>query len=121
MFIGCECRDLMKIQMSFRSLKRLFTSSPTAEEYLTFAGESRNAPYFDYTKNDDGALRRLATAVEVLATRQESMADSVGRLDEKLDALERRPAKRWESLTDKLLLALAGAFVSFLLTRGGGL
>ena len=62
MFIGCECRDLMKIQMSFRSLKRLFTSSPTAEEYLTFAGESRNAPYFDYTKNDDGALRRLATA-----------------------------------------------------------
>ena len=66
-------------------------------------------------------LRRLATAVEVLATRQESMADSVGRLDEKLDALERRPAKRWESLTDKLLLALAGAFVSFLLTRGGGL
>ena len=61
------------------------------------------------------------TAVEVLATRQESMADSVGRLDEKLDALERRPAKRWESLTDKLLLALAGAFVSFLLTRGGGL
>ena len=66
-------------------------------------------------------LRRLATAVEVLSTRQESMADSVGRLDEKLDALERRPAKRWESLTDKLLLALAGAFVSFLLTRGGGL
>ena len=46
---------------------------------------------------------------------------TVGRLDEKLDALERRPAKRWESLMDKLLLALAGAFVSFLLTRGGGL
>ncbi|BAK99098.1 hypothetical protein OBV_19000 [Oscillibacter valericigenes Sjm18-20] len=65
-------------------------------------------------------LRRLATAVEVLATKQETMADSVAKLDEKMDALEQRPRKRWESLVDKILLVLAGAFVSFLLTQGGG-
>ena len=64
-------------------------------------------------------LRRLATAVEVLATKQENVADCVARLDEKLDALEKRPGKRWDSLMDKILLVLAGAFVSFLLTRGG--
>lgn len=65
-------------------------------------------------------LRRLATAVEVLATKQETVARSVARLDEKMDALERRPGKRWEGLVDKILLVLAGAFVSFLLTKGGG-
>ena len=80
-----------------------------------------NQHRLDDVERRQDSLDKLVTSVEVLATRQESMADSVGRLDEKLDALERRPAKRWESLTDKLLLALAGAFVSFLLTRGGGL
>ena len=62
-------------------------------------------------------LQRLATAVEVLATRQASMAESVKELDGKLGALEQRPAKRWESLSEKAMAALAGAFVSFLLTQ----
>ena len=61
------------------------------------------------------ALNRLATAVEVLATRQEDMGQSVKRLSGKLDDLEKRPAKRWDKLMDKLLTALAGAFAAFLL------
>ncbi len=65
------------------------------------------------------ALTRLATAVEVMASKQDSMGRSLGRLSEKLDALEQRPARRWEGLVDKILLLLAGAFVSFLLTQGG--
>ena len=64
------------------------------------------------------ALNRLATAVEVLATKQESMGQSLERLNEKMDSLERRPGQRWESLADKVLLVLAGAFVSFLLAGG---
>lgn len=66
------------------------------------------------------SLGRLATAVEVLATKQENVAESVAKLDRKIDALESRPAKRWESLVDKILLVLAGAFATFLLTQGGG-
>ncbi|MBE6963905.1 MAG: hypothetical protein E7429_07430 [Ruminococcaceae bacterium] len=65
------------------------------------------------------ALNRLATAVEVLATRQETMGKSVQRLNEKLDDLEHRPVKRWDGLVDKLLLALAGAFAAFLLGGQG--
>lgn len=61
------------------------------------------------------ALNRLATAVEVLATRQEDMGQSIKRLSVKLDDLEQRPAKRWDKLVEKLLTALAGAFVAFLL------
>ena len=65
------------------------------------------------------ALNRLATAVEVLAAKQDNMGRNVGRLSEKLDALEQRPARRWDSLLDKILLLLAGAFVTFLLSQGG--
>lgn len=63
-------------------------------------------------------LMRLTTAVEVLATKQETVSRSVERLTEKIDTLERRPALRWESLADKVLLVLAGAFVSFLIAGG---
>lgn len=65
------------------------------------------------------ALNRLTTAVEVLATKQKSTWESVEKLNDKLDVLEQRPGRRWEGLVDKILLVLAGAFVSFLLAHGG--
>ena len=64
-------------------------------------------------------LNRLTTAVEVLATKQKSTWESVEKLNEKLDVLEQKPGRRWEGLVDKILLVLAGAFVSFLLIHGG--
>jgi hypothetical protein len=66
------------------------------------------------------ALNRLVTAVEVLAAKQNDMGQSVERLSLKLDALESRPARRWEALIDKVLLLLSGAFVTFLLSGGSG-
>ena len=69
-------------------------------------------------EKNQSALTRLTTAVEVLATKQETVSDSVERLNHKMDAIEQRPGRRWESLTDKILLVLAGAFISFLLTGG---
>ena len=74
----------------------------------------------DRLEEGQNALNRLATAVEVLATRQENMGKSVERLNEKLDDLEHRPVKRWDGLVDKVLLALAGAFVAFLLSGQAG-
>lgn len=66
-------------------------------------------------------LNRMATAVEVLATKQETVAGNVARLDEKLDALERRPGKRWDSLVDKMLFAAAGAVIAWLCAGAPGL
>lgn len=65
------------------------------------------------------ALNRLITAVEVLAAKQKSTCESVEKINDKLDVLEQKPARRWENLIDKILLVMAGAFVSFLLTHGG--
>lgn len=66
-------------------------------------------------------LNRLATAVEVMATKQDTMGESVERLEGKVDSLEGKPARRWESLLDKLLLVVAGAFLAWLLTGAQGL
>lgn len=66
-------------------------------------------------------LNRLATAVEVMATKQTSMSENVERLTDKVDALEARPAKRWDGLMDKLLFLVAGAVLAWLLTGAPGL
>ena len=60
------------------------------------------------------ALNRLATAVEVMATKQEAMSESVKQLSGKVDTLESKPGRRWESLTDKLLYGVAGAVLAWL-------
>ena len=67
------------------------------------------------------AFNRLATAVEVMATKQDTMGRSVNRLESKVDALEAQPGKRWETLVDKLLCAAAGAFAAWVLAGIPGL
>lgn len=62
------------------------------------------------------ALNRLATAVEVLATRQNTMSNTMERLTGKVEALEAKPGRRWDSLMEKLVYALAGAFAAWLLS-----
>jgi len=61
------------------------------------------------------ALNRLATAVEVLAALKNTMSNSMERLTGKVETLEANPARRWESLVEKLLFSLAGAFAAWLL------
>ncbi|WP_352416392.1 hypothetical protein [Oscillibacter ruminantium] len=59
-------------------------------------------------------LNRLATAVEVLATKQSGLEKSVNGLVAKVDAIESKPAKRWDGLVDKMLFAAAGAFIAWI-------
>ena len=65
------------------------------------------------------AVNRLATAVEVMATEQkhqtEAMANikqSVTDLDKKVDAIERKPGKRWDGIVDKFIGGLVGALAA---------
>lgn len=73
----------------------------------------------DRLEEDQTALNRLATAVEVLATRQESMSDTLERLNDKVSALEAKPAKRWDALMDRLLCAVAGAVLAWMVSGAG--
>ena len=66
-------------------------------------------------------LNRLVTAVEVMATKQNTMGESVDRLEAKVDILEAKPAKYWDGLVDKLLFTAAGAFIAWVLSGASGL
>lgn len=64
------------------------------------------------------ALDRLATSVEVLATKQETVEGDVKEIKEDVKTITGKAGKRWDSVVDKLLAALVGAFVAWIISVG---
>lgn len=62
------------------------------------------------------ALDRLVTSVEVLATKQETVEGDVKEIKEDVKTITGKAGKRWDSLVDKILAALAGAFIAWLIS-----
>lgn len=65
------------------------------------------------------AINRLATSMEVMVSKQEQVAETVEKLDGKVTALEEKPVKRVDSLVDKIIWAVCGAVITFVLARIG--
>ena len=78
-----------------------------------------NSHRLDKLEESTEAINRLATSMEVMAERQEQVADTVGKLDSKVTALEEKPAKRWDSLVDKIVWAIAAALIGYALAQIG--
>ena len=57
------------------------------------------------------ALNKMATALEVLATKQNAMSETVHTINEKVTALEERPIKRIYSIIGYFVAALISAAV----------
>ena len=64
-------------------------------------------------------LNRLATAVEVLATKQDSMEKSINGLTAKVDTIEAKPAKRWEALVEKAIYLIVAGVIGYALAKVG--
>ena len=64
------------------------------------------------------ALLKLATSVEVMATKQDTMSRTLDRLDNKVETLEAVPAKRWEAAVCAVISCIVG-FVAALVLHGG--
>ena len=78
-----------------------------------------NSHRLDKLEESTEAINRLATSMEVMAERQEQVVETVGKLDTKVTLLEEKPAKRWDSLVDKIIWAVAAALIGFVLARLG--
>ena len=95
---------------------------PLDMEHRMTAVEDRsksNTLRLNRLEENTAVLNRLATAVEVMATKQDTMGESVERLETKVDTLESKPGKRWDGLVDKLILTVAAALIGFLLAQLG--
>lgn len=61
----------------------------------------------------------LTTSVASLAKSVEQMAKAQEKQGKRLEALEQKPAKKWESFVDKVVWAVAAALIAFILSYIG--
>lgn len=74
-----------------------------------------NTPRLESVEKNQEALNSIATSVAVMAEQQKNISKKVYDIDNKADAIESKPAKRWDSIVDKLIWLVAGAFAAWFL------
>lgn len=80
-----------------------------------------NTHRLEAVEKNQEALNSIATSVAVMAEQQKNISKKVDDIDNKVGAIESKPAKRWDSMVDKLIAALIGAFLAWLVTGATGL
>lgn len=73
-----------------------------------------NTKRIDKLERDNDALNSMATSIAVMAERQEIMSKQVDTIDKKVTCLEQLPAKRWNGIVDKIILALVSLVLGYL-------
>lgn len=80
----------------------------------------RNETRIEKLETEQKALSELALSVQELATNQVNMKDDLKEIKKDVRSLTNAPIKRWNSVVEKVLTLLVGAFVAWLLTSGAG-
>lgn len=70
-------------------------------------------------EEDNRALHTLATSVEVLATKQETIEANISEIKDDVKSLKAIPGGKWESLVKATVTAIVGALVGFALAHAG--
>lgn len=85
------------------------------------ARSKSNTHRLDEVEGKVDTLQRLTTAVEVMATEQRHQTETmteikndVTALGTKVDAIEKKPGKRWDGMVDKFLYGMVGALATAL-------
>jgi hypothetical protein len=64
-------------------------------------------------------LEDLVSTVKVLAVREEAVEKDVKEIKDDVKSLTSKSGQRWDSLIDKIIWAVAGAVLAFLLSQIG--
>ena len=63
--------------------------------------------------------QQLVTTMATFSQKQESIESDVKEIKGDIKAIRDKPAKRWESIVDKVIMVILGALVTFLLAKAG--
>ena len=80
---------------------------------------TRNEGRIKKLEGESAVLHKLATSVAVMAEQLKTMNTSVLTLTSEVEELKDKPVKRWDSLVDKIIWAVAGAVLAYILASIG--
>lgn len=78
-----------------------------------------NSHRIDDLEADNKALHKLATSVEVLATKQEAIEENVNEIKADVKSLKALPGSRWETVVRGIITALLAGLIGFALAKLG--
>lgn len=78
-----------------------------------------NSHRIDDVERRQDNLDELVSTVKVLAVREENVESDVKEIKSDVKSLTDKPAKRWDSLVDKIIITIAAAVVGFFLAKFG--
>lgn len=64
-------------------------------------------------------IQQLSASVAVLANNMKSMLEEQQLQNKRLEELEKKPAKRWDAVIDKIIMTVLGALIAFVLLQAG--
>lgn len=83
------------------------------------ARSKSNTHRIDDLEADNKALHQLATSVEVLATKQETIESNVNEIKNDVKALKALPGSRWEGLIKAVVTAIVSGLIGYALAHAG--
>lgn len=78
-----------------------------------------NKHRIDKLEKQQGEFVELVSSVKVLAEREQNVENDVKEIKSDVKSLTSKPAKKWDSLIDKITVALVGAIIGLLLSQIG--
>lgn len=78
-----------------------------------------NTKRIDRLEQNYDALNKLTTSVEVMATKMDTMSQSLEQVNARLSEQESKPGKRWEAVVEKIIFLVIGAVVAYIFARIG--
>lgn len=79
----------------------------------------RNEGRIEKLEGENAVLHQLATSVAVMAEQMKTMNNSVSAMKVEVEELKDKPGKRWDSLVEKVIWAIAAALIGFALAQIG--
>lgn len=79
----------------------------------------RNEGRIKKLESEHETLHTLATSVAVMAERMTSMDTKMDTLTTKVEEIEQKPAKRWETVIACVITGIVGAILGFALNKLG--
>jgi len=83
------------------------------------ARSKSNTHRIDRLEQRQGELDSIVQSVALLAQEQEHIKTDVAEIKQGVNALQSRSGKRWDAVVDKIMLAVVGAIVVYVLAKIG--
>ena len=78
-----------------------------------------NSHRIDELEKRQDNLEELTGTVKVLAVREQNVENDVKEIKNDVKALTNKPAKKWENLSEKIILSIASALVGLIIAKIG--